>query len=165
MVRVDTEHLDRIAGLPCWSGRIEPVPLLGGITNRNYLVADRGEKYVVRLGADMPIHGVMRFNELAASRAAFEAGISPEVIHAEPGAMVLRFIEGRTLTPELMRDAALLPQAVDIVKRCHERMPQTLRSPVLMFWVFQVIRGYATELSSRASAYAAPDALARCAAG
>ena len=113
--------------LPCWSGRVEPVPLVGGITNKNYLVADRGEKFVVRLGEDIPIHGVMRFNELAASRAAFEAGISPEVIYAEPGALVLRFIEGRTLTSELMRDPALLAAAVDLVKRCHERIPQLLR--------------------------------------
>ncbi|HEY6599757.1 MAG TPA: choline/ethanolamine kinase family protein [Pseudomonadales bacterium] len=154
MVRVDAEPLDRIVSLPCWSGRVDPVPLVGGITNKNYLVADRGEKFVVRLGTDIPIHGVMRFNELAASRAAFEAGISPEVIHAEPGALVLRFIDGRTLTSELMREPALLRQAVDIVKRCHERIPHTLRSPALMFWVFQVIRGYAAELRAQRSRYA-----------
>lgn len=155
MVRLATEPLDRIVRLPCWSGRIDPVPLLGGITNKNYLVADRGEKFVVRLGEDIPIHGVMRFNELAASRAAFEAGISPEVIYAEPGALVLRFIEGQTLTPELMRDPALLPAAVDLVKRCHERIPHLLRGPALMFWVFQVIRGYAAELCTQASTHTA----------
>ncbi len=123
MVRLTAEPLDHIARLPCWSGSIDPVPLVGGITNKNYLVSDRGEKFVVRLGEDIPIHGVMRFNELAASRAAFEAGISPEVIYAEPGALVLRYIEGRALTSELVRDDALLPAAVDLVKRCHERMP------------------------------------------
>jgi thiamine kinase-like enzyme len=163
LVRLTTEPLDRIVRLPCWSSRIDPVPLLGGITNKNYLVADRGEKFVVRLGEDMPIHGVMRFNELNASRAAFEAGISPEVIYAEPGALVLRFIEGRTLTGELMRDPALLPAAVDLVKRCHERIPHMLRGPALMFWVFQVIRGYAAELCAQGSPHAAlvPELVAR----
>ena len=155
MVRLAAEPLDRIVGLPCWSGRVDPVPLLGGITNKNYLVADRGERFVVRLGEDIPIHGVLRFNELAASRAAFEAGISPEVTYAEPGALVLRYIDGRTLTPELMRDAALLPAAVDLVKRAHERIPRTLRTPALMFWVFQIIRGYAAELCAQRSPHAA----------
>lgn len=147
----DREPLDRIFELPCWSGKVDPTPLLGGITNKNYLVADRGQKFVVRLGEDIPIHGVMRFNELAASRAAFAAGISPEVIYAEPGALVLRYIEGRALSPELVRDAALLAHAVDLVRRCHEQLPHHLRGPALMFWVFQVIRGYATELQACAS--------------
>jgi thiamine kinase-like enzyme len=93
----------------------------------------------------------MRFNELAASRAAFAAGISPEVIYAEPGALVLRYIEGRALSPELVRDAARLPRVVDLVKRCHEQVPHYLRGPSLVFWVFQVIRGYATELQAYAS--------------
>ncbi|MFN0316910.1 MAG: phosphotransferase [Burkholderiales bacterium] len=147
----DAGSLSRITRLPCWSGKAEPVPLAGGITNKNYLVMDRGEKFVVRLGEDIPIHGVMRFNELAASRGAFEAGISPEVIYAEPGALVLRHIEGRTLTPELVRDPALLPAIVDLVKRCHEEIPRALRGPVLIFWVFHIIRGYANELERCAS--------------
>ena len=150
----DSEPLDRILRLPCWSGKVNPTPLLGGITNKNYLVADRGQKFVVRLGEDIPIHGVMRFNELAASRAAFAAGISPEVIYAEPGVLVLRYIEGRALSPELVRDAALLPSVVDLVRRCHEQVPHYLRGPALMFWVFQVIRGYATELQACASPHA-----------
>jgi thiamine kinase-like enzyme len=150
----DGERLARIAQLPCWSGRVDPVSLPGGITNKNYLVADRGRKFVVRLGEDIPIHGVMRFNELAASRAAFEAGVSPQVVYAESGALVLRFVEGRTLSPELVRDPALLIAAVDLVKRCHERIPRTLRGPALMFWVFQVIRGYAAELRAQSSPHA-----------
>jgi thiamine kinase-like enzyme len=154
LVRIADDPLERIVRLPCWSGRVDPAPLAGGITNKNYLVCDRGEKFVVRLGADIPIHGIMRFNELAASRAAFDAGISPEVIYAEPGALVLRYIDGRTLTPELMRDPTLLPAAVDLVKRCHEQVPRSLREPALMFWVFQVIRGYASELRARKSPYA-----------
>lgn len=145
--------LDRIHNLPCWSGKVDPVPLAGGITNKNYLVADRGQKFVVRLGQDIPVHGIMRFNELVASRAAFAAGISPEVVHAESGALVLRFIEGRALTPELVRDPVLLPAVVDLVKRCHQEIPRHVSGPVLMFWVFHIVRGYATELRARGSRY------------
>lgn len=148
------EPLDRILQLPCWSGKVDPVPLPGGITNKNYLIFDRGQKFVVRLGQDIPIHGVMRFNELSASRAAFEAGISPEVVYAQPGALVLRFIEGRALSPELVRDPVLLPAALDLIKRCHEQVPRHLRGPALMFWVFHIVRGYATDLQSNASRHA-----------
>ena len=151
---MDSQPLDRILCLPCWSGKVDPVPLLGGITNKNYLVSNRGQKFVVRLGEDIPVHGVLRFNELSASRAAFEAGISPEVIYAEPGALVLRYIEGRALTAELVRDPALLAAALDLIKRCHQHVPRHLRGPALMFWVFHIIRGYAIELNARASRHA-----------
>ena len=86
----------KAAGLSFWSGPVQPEPLTGGITNLNFVVADRGERFVVRVADDIPVHGIMRFNELAASRAAFAAGVSPEVVHAEPGALVLRFIDGAT---------------------------------------------------------------------
>jgi len=159
----DRDPIERIAKLPCWTGPVEPTPLAGGITNRNYLVADRGRRFVVRLGEDIPVHGVMRFNELAAARAAFAAGISPEVVHAEPGALVLRYIDGRALTPELVRDPHLLPQAVDLIKRCHQEVARHLRGPALMFWVFHVIRGYAAELEAQNSPHIGrlPDLLSR----
>src|SRR4026208_733575 len=46
------EFLDLINQPPCWSGKVDPMPLLGGITNKNYLVTDRRQKFVVRLGED-----------------------------------------------------------------------------------------------------------------
>ena len=74
-----TDHLKQLQALRFWSGPIEATVLGGGITNVNYLVRDGGRKYVARLGNDIPVHQVMRFNELAASQAAHAAGISPPV--------------------------------------------------------------------------------------
>ncbi len=54
-------------------------------------------RYVVRCGHDIPIHHVFRDRERAASIAAHAAGLSPELIHAEPGMMVIRYIAGKTL--------------------------------------------------------------------
>ena len=73
--------LERAKALPCWTGPVEAHPLSGGITNVNFTVQDGSGKFVVRIGDDIPEHQVMRFNELAASRAAFAAGISPEVVY------------------------------------------------------------------------------------
>ena len=67
----------RVAALAIWFGRVDPLPLAGGITNQNFVVEDRGRRYVVRVGSDIPVHGVVRANELAASRAAHLAGLPP----------------------------------------------------------------------------------------
>ena len=153
----------RAAALSCWSGPVAPRPLSGGITNHNFVVEDRGERFVVRIGDDIPVHGVMRFNERAASIAAHRAGISPEVVHAEPGALVVRFIEGRTFAEDDVRAPANLARIVALVRRVHDEIPRYFRGPALVLWVFQVIRGYANALIEGESRLAgeAPRYLAR----
>ena len=140
--------------LPIWHGEITAEPLTGGITNVNYLVSDDTGKYVVRVGDDIPLHQVMRFNELAASRAAHAAGLSPKVVHAESGITVLDYIESRTLTEEDVRAPDMLPRVLELVTRCHREVPKHLRGPSLVFWVFHVIRDYATSLLERESSHA-----------
>ena len=46
------EAVRRVAGLPIWSGNVDPQPLSGGISNRNFVVEDRGRRVVVRVGGD-----------------------------------------------------------------------------------------------------------------
>ncbi|MEO3415507.1 choline/ethanolamine kinase family protein [Roseovarius sp. CAU 1744] len=147
-------HAD-FRSLPFWQGEITATPLDGGITNVNYLVEDAGRKYVVRVGDDIPLHQVMRFNELSASRAAHAAGISPAVVHSAPGITVLEYIDSKTLTEEDVRDPAMLPHALDLVMRCHREVPKHLRGPSLVFWVFHVIRDYGATLLERDSSHAA----------
>jgi len=138
--------ISRIAGLDIWDGPADIAPLAGGMTNKNFKVTDSTGTFVVRLGDDIPLHHVMRFNELAASRAAHAAGISPNVIHAEPGLMVIEHIGGRTFTPEDVRDRQNLARIVALVRSCHRDIPQHLRGPTLIFWVFHVIRDYVNGL-------------------
>jgi len=132
--------------LPVWQGKVDPQPLTGGITNVNFVVEDAGKKFVVRVGGNIPLHQVMRFNELAASRAAHAAGVSPEVVYAEPGALVLRFIEGKTFGPEDVRKPENLAAIVDLIRRVHRDVPKFLRGAALVFWVFHVLRDYANTL-------------------
>lgn len=155
----------RVAALAIWRGRVQPEPLAGGITNQNFKVEDGGRRYVVRVGDDILVHGVVRANEVAASRAAHLAGLSPGVVHAEPGILVLDFIEGRTFAPEDVRDPANLERLVEMVQRCHRDIPLHLRGPAAMFWVFHVVRDYAHTLEEGKSRRAPllPDLLARAA--
>jgi thiamine kinase-like enzyme len=141
----------RVEQLSHWRGPVTAEPLTGGITNLNFLVEDGGEKYVVRLGGDIPVHQVMRFNELAASHAAHAAGISPEVVYAEPGVMILRFMAGKVFGEEDVRDPANLPRILQLMKACHHDLPKYLRGPALIFWVFHVLRDYGHSLKAGGS--------------
>ncbi len=134
------------AALPLWSDPVEPTDLRGGLSNVNFVVEDAGRKFVVRIGGDNEAHGVVRKNELAASRAAHAAGVAPRIAYAEPGVLVLDFVEGRSFTPADVRNPKNLGRIMDIVRRTHREIPKHLRGPGVLFWVFHVVRDYAHTL-------------------
>lgn len=146
--------LEIVAALPCWTGPVDPEPLPGGITNTSFKVIDGGRTFVARIGGDIPAHQIMRFNDIAASRAAHAAGLSPAVHHAQDNAIVLDFVEGKTLGPEDVRAPETLPGVVDLIHRCHHHVPAFLQGPVMAFWVFHVVRNYARLLKEGASPHA-----------
>lgn len=131
----------RIAGLTCWRGPVKMAPLLGGLTNLSYVVEDGGEKFVVRIGDDIPVHHVFRDRERAASIAAHAAGLSPEVVHSESGILVMRHVEGRTFTEADLR--LNIQRLVPLLQTCHRSVGTHFTGPPNFFWVFHVIRDYA----------------------
>ena len=139
---MNTSVRDSVAHLDFWSSQVEPEPLGGGITNTNFTVDDQGERFVVRVGDDIPIHGIMRFNELAAARAAHAAGISPEIVYSADGVFIMRFIEGRTLSEEDIRQPQYLDRIIALIQTCHLEIPKYLQGPMLVFWPFHVCRSY-----------------------
>jgi thiamine kinase-like enzyme len=95
----------------------DPVPLDGGITNRNYRWGD----YVVRVpGAKTDLLGIDRGGEAAAARLAARLGIAPEVLMDEP--LVTRFVDGRQ--PDALRAADVHP-LLERLHRCGETLPTT----------------------------------------
>jgi len=90
----------RALSLPIWSGTPVARSLGGGITNLNVLVTDARRSAVVRIGDDIPVHQIMRFNELAASRAAHAATLSDGLSRHLP------------LLPGLLDEADILEKAV-----------------------------------------------------
>ena len=137
---------DRIQSLDIWRGPVDIAPLVGGITNRNYLVSNGGRRFVVRLGSDIPVHHISRANEVAASRAAHAAGLSPAVIHHEPGIMVLDYIDAKPLSAEDISKPAMMARIVRLVRSCHRDVGKHFRGPAAIFWVFHVVRDYAATL-------------------
>lgn len=140
--------------LSCFNNPQDIEQLGGGITNVNLRLRDGDRHYVVRLGTDIEEHGVMRWNELALSQAAAKAGFAPNVVHHEPGVLVLDFLDARTFTEEDVRNVDNLPRIIDLVTRVHREIGAKLTKPVLAFWPFQVNRTYVTRLKIDRSAHA-----------
>ncbi len=149
------DAIDRAAGLSCFGAPQDIEHLGGGITNINLSVRDGDRKFVVRLGADIEEHGVMRWNELALSLAAAQAGFSPGVVHHEPGVLVLEFLTAQTFAEADVRNPDNLPRIIDLVARVHRELGRRLTKPVLAFWPFQVNRTYITRLQSEGSSHKA----------
>ena len=143
----------RIAGLSFWSGKPVIAPVAGGMTNVNFAVTDSSGKYFVRLGEDIPVHGVLRFNEFAASQAAAACGLSPALLHSEPGVMIFQWIDAKTLTADDLKDMDMIARVVLLLKKCHNELGAHLRGPVLAFWVFHAIRDYVATLRVNKSPY------------
>jgi len=145
--------LAQIRALAIWQAEVDIKPLEGGLTNLNFVVTDAGNKYVARLGRDIVEHHVLRFNELAASRAAHAAGLSPAVVYAGDGITVIDFIDARTYAEADIGAPGALERIIPLLKICHREVPKYLRGPALIFWVFHVIRDYAATLRDGDSAH------------
>ena len=84
----------------------DPIPLEGGITNRNYRVRFAGEDVVVRLpGKDTALLEINREAERAAGELAAAAGVGPAVVAMldDPPCLVTGFIEGEQMSAERLR--------------------------------------------------------------
>jgi thiamine kinase-like enzyme len=136
----------RVRGLAVWKNLKSVETLKGGVSNASFTVVDDAGRFVVRVGADYPFHQVCRTREAIASKAAFEAGLSPEVIHIESGLMVVRHINAVTYRESDVRDNH--QAAIDMIMRCHRDMGKRVGGAGAIFWVFQILRDYAATLNS-----------------
>jgi thiamine kinase-like enzyme len=126
-----------------WPGReLELEPLGGGITNHNFKVAVDDQAFVLRIGGkDTSFLGIDREAEHAATLAAADLGIAPEVVaFLEPeGYLVTRFIEGRVLPVEEVRRPEMLRRVAETLRRVHDGPPFPTR-----FNSFRVVEAYLT---------------------
>lgn len=124
-----------------------PEVLSGGITNRNYRVRLGGADYVVRVTSpESAVLGIDRAAEHAAGLTAARLGVGPEVaaFFADAGCLVTRFIPGRPIPPEELREPETLGAVARSVRAFHDgpRIPST-------FNAFRVVEDYAREARER----------------
>lgn len=144
-----SEAIARLRALPIWRGEIEIEPLSGGLSNESFKVTDGDQTYVVRFGTDFPFHHVSREREAMIAEAAARVGLAPALVHAEPGVLVLDYIDGKTYQADDVADD--IPRIADLIRRFHQSMPKEVSGPGYMFWPFHVIRDYAHTLEAAGS--------------
>jgi thiamine kinase-like enzyme len=101
-------------------------PLEGGLTNTNYKVVTAAGAYVIRISnKDSSLLAIDRENELHNTIAAADAGVGAPVVAALPehDALVLAFLEGRSLTAEDLRQGDRLELVADACRRLHSARP------------------------------------------
>jgi thiamine kinase-like enzyme len=140
--RGETDLLQHLRRLDLARGPIDLEPIAGGITNRNFVIRSGSEMYVARLCEERPLLGIDRRNEVVCQQAAASWGLAPEVIHHEPGLLVGRFIEGRTLTAADVREPQVLARLAALLRRLHGSW-DALTGEVLSFCPFRAVRTYA----------------------
>jgi thiamine kinase-like enzyme len=134
---------EALARVPQWAGAydLKATPLGGGITNNNYLIDVGGDAFVLRIaGADTELLGINREHEYSANLVAGKLGIAPEVVYfiRPEGYLVTRFITGRPVLPQEMREPEYLKRVMEVVRRIHS-MPEIPGT----FNVFRIIAEYA----------------------
>ncbi|MDZ5448018.1 phosphotransferase [Labrys sedimenti] len=142
------DHHERLAALPLWEGAIAVEPIAGGLTNRNLLVTARHGRFVARIAGDNAAHDIDRAAEQAATRAAAASGLGPDVVWAEPGLMILRHIEGRTLGGADLRDRTRLRQVLALLDRIRRTLPEHYRGPTRDRSPLAILEGYLQRLSA-----------------
>ncbi|HST68273.1 MAG TPA: choline/ethanolamine kinase family protein [Solirubrobacterales bacterium] len=126
----------------------EPVPLEGGITNRNYRVRFAGEDVVVRLpGKDTALLEIDRGAEKAAGEMAARAGVGPAVVAMleDPPCLVTQFVVGEAMSAEELRAPGALAEvaaALRALHACEERLPVAFSS-------FRIVETYAARMADR----------------
>ncbi|MEM7426316.1 MAG: choline/ethanolamine kinase family protein [Pseudomonadota bacterium] len=134
----------RIEAISYWTSPVTWEPLKGGLSNESFTVTQGADKFVVRFGRDFPFHHVFRDREIMATRAAHAAGFAPELVYAEPGIMISRFIDAKTYDADDVK--ANIGRIAETVSGFHTSMARHVSGPGFMFWVFHVIRDYANTL-------------------
>lgn len=96
--------------------------LSGGLTNTNYLLVADDHKYVVRIpGRSTELLAVDRANERHNASAAATTGISPRIVEylEDWSVMVLEFVEGTTMTGDLLRSREQAVRIAASLRRLH----------------------------------------------
>lgn len=117
---VTDEARAALDAIPMLAGYSGPLERLGGLTNLVFKAGD----FCLRIPGKGTEEYINRANEAVAAREAAKAGVSPEVLHVDPGTgmMVTRYIAGaETMSPEKFRTRPGSPaRAGEAFRKLHD---------------------------------------------
>lgn len=114
---------EAVSKIEDWKGKdISIQPLSGGLTNSNFRVTVDGTSYFVRVpGESTELLAIDRKNEVYNTRAAAQAGVAPSVLYYLPECevMVLKFLDGRTMSKEILNQPEMPTRMAQAIKQLH----------------------------------------------
>ena len=130
----------------------------GGMTNRNYRVASGGGDYVVRVSVrETGQLGIDRRNEYWNSVRAAAAGVGVGVVArvTDPEALVVQFVQGRTLAPRDFGDPRRISVLAALLRRLHacERFEQDFDMVAVQRRYYEIVREHGYPLPDRYDEY------------
>lgn len=112
-----------VAKISNWQGRDVQIELLsGGLTNTNYKVLVDGKPFFIRVpGAGTDLLAIDRNNEYHSSKTAADAGVGPKILYHFPeySVMVLEFLDGKTMSKDLLNEPGMPARMAQSIKRLH----------------------------------------------
>jgi thiamine kinase-like enzyme len=122
----------------------DPVPLDGGITNRNFRVRFGGRDCVLRLpGRDTELLGIDRAAERLATERAAELGIAPPLVTADEECLVTEWLPGGPIDSDRLRaDPSSAARALRTFHDCGLDLP-------VRFWIPDLLEDYARIIAQR----------------
>ena len=143
----------KLETLTIWRGNIDINVLTGGWTNDTYLVTDDKKKYVAKIGDNIKYFGVIRAQEIAAHEAAYQTGISPEVIYFKNEISIYEYIDCNILTSQELREEKNLSKLVELIKIIHNKVFNNLKNSNSFLNIFQIINHKVQALRKYKSLY------------
>lgn len=101
---------------------IDEIEVLGGMTNRNYLVTINNKKYVLRIAGVGTTNIINRYSEKRNAKEVSKIGVDKELIYfnEETGVKISEYIEkAETLNPETSKKNINLLLTSNLLKRLH----------------------------------------------
>jgi thiamine kinase-like enzyme len=122
----------------------DPVPLDGGITNRNFRVRFGDRECVLRLpGRDTELLGIDRAAERTATERAAALGIAPPLVAADEECLVTEWLPGAPIAGERLRaDPSSAARALRVFHDCGLQLP-------VSFWIPDLLEDYARIIAER----------------
>ena len=143
----------KLQDLPFFKGNIDLKFFDGLMTNDSYLAYNDNNKYVVKVGGDKKHFGVIRSNEIEASKAGYKAGISPEIIYYDERILIFQYIHSHTLTPAEMREKKVLKKIISLIKFVQNKVKNYLKLPHTSNDIFQLLNNQVFHLKEKNSPY------------
>ena len=143
----------KLQDLPFFKGNIDLKFFDGLMTNDSYLAYNDNNKYVVKVGGDKKHFGVIRSNEIEASKAGYKAGISPEIIYYDERILIFQYIHSHTLTPVEMREKKVLKKIISLIKIVQNKVKNCLKLPHTSNDIFQMLNNKVFHLKEKNSPY------------